>query len=162
MSIQRYIPTKAVLDKDNMLVPIWDLNVKFNESDYYGDFLTFEGDHHSKHISLVDCIFDLKTKQLSPGIEVDIYPKSTNFKKKEVALFKVSHHKLKEVKIVDIVFEEFDLIIKKGDELDQCYKSDLSFEVEPNTLYAIKYWKPFYILDNGTKIKYEHQLYHKV
>lgn len=163
MSIQRYIPTKAVLDKDNKLVPIWDSNIKFNESDYYGYFLTFEGGLRSKHLPLVDCIFDLKTKQLSTGIELESYPESTFLKKGDSAYYEKSHRQIQEVIIADIVFEKYDLTIRKGSDMEDYEKSHFKNVVfQPDLLYSIKYWKPFYILNDGTKVEWEHKLYRKV
>ena len=95
------------------------------------------------------------------GIEVDIYPDKTNFAKEEDVYVEVSHRKLKEAKIVDIEYNDFDLRIKKGKKLE-AYANEYIENLQPDSIYAIKHWKPTYILDDGTKIDYDYKLYSKV
>jgi hypothetical protein len=47
--------------------------------------------------------------------------------------------------------------IAKGSEIDW-----LKQKLEPDVLYCVKQWKPFYILNDGSKIKWEYKLYHKI
>jgi hypothetical protein len=61
-----------------------------------------------------------------------------------------------------VVYEEYEMEIKRGRKLDKWWVERFKdIEIDDNTLYAIKKWKPFYVLDNGIKIEWSHQLYHK-
>jgi hypothetical protein len=54
-----------------------------------------------------------------------------------------------------------ELKIIKGNKPDKYWiKKFPDVKFDANTLYAIKIWKPFYILEDGRKIKWEHELYH--
>lgn len=163
MEIKRYITVQAVLTKENKLIPIWDKNIQFEGTELYGNVITLKDEWGYQR--LVECIYDLKTKTLSMGVDLDDYPDETQleFHKEDVVLFEIAHRQLSEAKIVDIVYEEFDVEIKRGSKMENWDISkfkDTNFE--KNTLYAIKRWKPFYVLDNGTKIEWVHQLYKKV
>lgn len=164
MNITRYILTQGVKTENNIIVPIWDERIVFEKTEMYGNKITLKDDRYKEYSSLVDCIFDLKNKTLSIGIELNNYPteKQLEFKIGEIILFEKSTRVLAEAIITDIVYEEYDLRIIKGKKMEsyeiQKYKD---IEIDLNCLYAIKTWKPFYILDNGKKIEWNHQLYHK-
>lgn len=68
----------------------------------------------------------------------------------------VSNHKLKQSKITEIVYEEFDLYIDKGYKLKENF-TEIHFENDK--LYYVKIWKPFYKIEDGAIIKYEHQIF---
>lgn len=162
MDIKRYLTVQAVQTKNNELIPIWDDRIVFEKTEMYGNVITFK---HEDHYSVVECIFDLKTKQLEVGIELDHYPSDNDleFKKGEVVLYEKSHKKLSEAIITEIVYEKFSMTIKRGYKLDNYWISrfkDVQFD--GGTLYAMKQWEPIYVLDNGKKIEWVHQLYHKV
>jgi hypothetical protein len=99
------------------------------------------------------------------GIELNYYPTEDNleFKKGQVVLFEKSHRNLVEAKISEVVYEQYDLEIKKGSKLDKFWRIKFKDKIiDNNALYAIKQWKPFYVLDDGTKVEWTHQLYHKL
>jgi hypothetical protein len=60
-------------------------------------------------------------------------------------------------KIVDITFEQFDLQIQKGKKIDNWYLNNLpkDITIDRESLYAIKVWKPTYVLENGDKTTYD-------
>ena len=164
MDIKRYVITQAVKTRENELIPIWDNNIVFDTSEMYGNVITLKNKSSYEHFSLVECIYDLKTKQVEMGIELNYYPNENEleFKIGEVVLFEKSNRVLAEAKISEVVYEDYDLNIARGRKL--CKYTTNRFkcvEFDPNTLYAIKGWKPFYVLDNGIKIEWSHQLYHK-
>lgn len=158
--MENFIIVKAIKTIDNQLIPIWDNRLKYIKDDYFGNHIRFSDDNR-KYFDLIDCVYGLKERKISLGIEVDIYPDKTNFAKEEDVYVEVSHHKLKEAKIVDIEYNDFDLHIKKGKKLE-AYEKEYIENVQPDSIYAIKNWKPTYILDDGTKIDYDYKLYSKV
>ena len=161
--VKRYIIIKGIRLDSNEIIPIWDPRIKFDKSKDFGCSVSVDVSYKKYH-NFVDCIYDLKTKFISIGIELDYYPnkKDVQFKIGESVLHELSHRVLEDSKIKDIVFEEYDVEIKRGNKLDDWWVKrfpDVTFE--PDQIYAIKSWKPFYILESGEKIKWEHQLYHK-
>jgi hypothetical protein len=165
MEIKRNIIVQAILTKDNELIPIWDERIEFEKTDMYGNILRLKGQYGNDHHHLTECIYDLKTKQLSIGIELDYYPDNNEipYSVGETILHEAerfSHRTLSEAKISKIVFEDFEITINKGHKIDEYWKQrfpDVKFD--KNNIYAIKQWKPYYLLDNGVKIKSEYQLY---
>lgn len=164
MSIQRYVVIQAVKTKENELIPIWDERIVFSKTEMYGNVISLKDSFGHNHLDLIECIYDLKTKQIEVGVELNYYPveKELEFKKDETVFFEKSHRSLVETKISDVVYEEYEMEIKRGSKLDRWWVERFKdVEIYANTLYAIKKWKPFYVLDNGAKIEWSHQLYHK-
>lgn len=155
MEINRYVLIQAVKTDDNELIPIWDERVSFVKSKDCGNSVKLNN-HYKEYHSLTECIYDLQTKSVQRGLELDQYP-ITKFKKGESIFYEIDTHyrHLKEAVIVDIVFEEYEMYIEKGKKLQ--YIKD----AQPDSVYCIKDWKPYYLLDDGTKIKYDYKLYHK-
>lgn len=165
MTIKRRIVIQAVKTADNELIPIWDDRIVFHNTEMYGNIITLKDGGFGDHGNLVECIYDLKTKKVELGIELDYYPseKHSRFKIGQVVLFEKSHRVLCEAKISEIVYETYELDIKRGRKLDSWVSAHFKdVEIDSDMLYAVKHWKPFYILDNGIKIEWEHQLYNKV
>lgn len=163
MGQSKFIETKAIKTNENELVPLWDPRVKFVKSDHFGDHFRMEDDHRMAQV--VECLFDVKEKQLVLGVEVDIYPDVTTgpYVKGAKVLYEIrGHHTLRSSTIVDIVFEEFEMTIKKGKKLED-YEIDMlkekGIDFDPTTIYAIKRWKACYAMADGTKIRYNHQMY---
>lgn len=163
MDNPRRILVKAIKTKDNELIPIWDERIVFEKTEMFGNVITLKDDMLDKHYYMIDCIYDLKTRELKPGIELDIYPNedSLEFKKGDDVLFEESNRLLKDAKIVDIVYEEYDLTIKKGKKIEKYYSNLIDCEIDKDSLYAIKHWKPFYVLDSGEKVENTYKLYRK-
>lgn len=162
MNIERYIIVQAVKSKNNELIPVWDERVLFEKTSNCGNVITLKGDYR-EHFQLTECIFDLKTKRIETGIEISYYTPESDlaFKKDTIVLFEKSDRKLIEAKIVDILYEEYELDIKRGRKIDKWWVDKFQVEIEGDTLYAIKHWKPIYLLDTGDKVEWDHQLFHK-
>lgn len=162
--ISRYVTIQAIKTKDNELVPIWDSRVSFEEDEENGNSIHINGKY--RYQDLVKCIFDLATKKVEVGIELDYYPllKDLRFKKGEVILYEGSSYNrtLHESKITAIEFEKFNLTIKEGSRF-QNYEKEMfpDLEIKENIIYAIREWKPIYILEDGERIDFELKLYHK-
>jgi hypothetical protein len=164
MYIKRHIIVQAVKTEENELIPVWDDRIVFEKTEMYGNVISLKDVYRHGYYNLVECIYDLKTKKIEMGVELNYYPieNDLEFKKDEVVLFEKSHRILAESKIVDVVYEEYEMEIKRGRKLDKWWVERFKdIEIDGNTLYAIKKWKPFYVLDNGIKIEWSHQLYHK-
>ena len=108
MDIKRYVITQAVKTRENELIPIWDNNIVFDTSELYGNVITLKNKSSYEHFSLVECIYDLKTKQVEMGIELNYYPNENEleFKIGEVVLFEKSNRVLAEAKISEVVYED--------------------------------------------------------
>ena len=159
MDIKRYILTQGVLLRDKTIIPIWDSRLEFVKTEDYGNIINFvDGIKREKFHNVVECIFDLNTKTLSSGIELDIYPDLTSLNHKigNVILFETDR-KNTLTKIIDIVFEEYDLQIVKGKKIEKWYLNKLPKDlvIDDNSLYAVKVWKPTYVLDNGGKTTWD-------
>lgn len=165
MEIKRHIVVQAIKTRENELIPIWDERIIFEKTEMYGNAIKLKGDYNSNHYNLIECVYDLKTKKLDLGVEFDYYPteEELEFKVGEVVLFEKSLRKLVETKISEVVYEQYDLEIKKGKKFDAYWRKLIKgIEIDDNSLYALKVWKPFYILDDGTKVEWSHKLYHKI
>ena len=166
MDINRRIIVQGIKTDENVLIPLWDERLSYEKTKLFGNkiTITMSGDRREKSFNLVECVYDLKTKQIEAGIGLNYYPPNDEleFKVGEVVLVEKTHRCLIEAKIVEIVYDEYDLVIKRGKKLDKYWVNRFKhFEIDGNALYAIKQWKPFYLLDNGTKIENTYQLYHK-
>lgn len=164
MDIKKYVITQAVMTEKNELIPIWDDRLVFEKSEMYGNIIKNKNSNRETYNNVVECIYNLKTKQLEIGIELNYYPSEEDleFKKDEIILFEKSNRILEESKISQIVYEEYEIQIKRGKNIDTYWIKKFNLEkIDENALYAIKNWKPYYVLDNGIKIKWSHQLYHK-
>jgi len=163
MNVKRYIIVQAVQTDNHELIPVWDERLTYTKSEMFGEGFEIK-DEYQKTNRVVECVYDLKKRTLSMGIELDYYPeeKDVEYKKGEEVYYETSHRKLKESKIKDIVFEDFDVTIVKGKKMDGwCKKHFTDLVIDPNAIYAIKNWKPYYILENDVKIEWTHQLYKK-
>lgn len=160
--MKKYITVPAIVTRDNQIIPVWDERVTFIKDDYYGDHLTVEDSH--EHYQPTDVVYDLKTKKLSMGIEIDSYPTEDrlDFKKGQEVYHEQGHRSLVQTSVVDILFEEFEVDIKKGKKIEEYQKKDFKdIVLQTDEIYVIKRWKPTYVLANGRKTKWEHELYKK-
>lgn len=161
MNINRYVTVQAILSKDKEIIPIWDSRIVFEKSELYGNGIRIP-DSHGTYYNLIDVIYDLKTKQLSTGIILDLYPDKdkSEFKEGDAVLYEKSHRVLLPAVIKEIVFKEYSSIIKKGKKIEGYYIKQFSNQnIVADQLYEIRTWKPFYLLDNGLVIEWDHQIY---
>lgn len=160
--IKRYLIVPGV-KFDNEVIPIWDERLEYDNDDYFGKRI-YNKETQEHRSDTVEVLYDLKTRKISLGEEVDSYPpeKRLEFKKGESVFYEVKHSQLKESVVTDIVYEEYDTEILKGKKLTEYYVQDAPKDVDPEKLYVLKRWKPFYILEDGTKVTWPHKLYHKV
>ena len=159
MEIKRYIVVQGVLLKDKTIIPIWDSRLTFSKDDMTGNQIYFvDGVNREVIYNIIECVYDLKTRSISRGIDIDIYPDLTDSRHKigDIVLFEnKSTHTL--TKISDIIFEEFEFKIIKGKKMESWELRNVpkGTIIERDTLYALKFWKPTYILENGGKTIWE-------
>jgi len=153
MNKNQIIP--CIIDTNNEIIPIWDNRITYKKYKVYID--NGYGFHEFKN-----CIYNIETKQLSLGIELDYYDRSKIFKIGSPVLYEtdVLNRKIKRSVITDIIYEDFDNYIRKGCKIEQhflmCFNDVI---IEPTSFYIIKLWKPTFVLSDGTKVNYAHQLY---
>ena len=125
----------------------------------YGNVIRLKNKHD--HLQIIDALYDLKTKTLSLGIELNMYPNMDNleFKIDEHVLYEKGHRNLIEGKVVSIEYDDFDMNVCKGKKVDKRYFTDIL--IQDDLLYCIKNWKPVYVLDTGFRTEWLHELYHK-
>lgn len=162
-SVTRYVLTKGFLNSEKQIVPFWAAEVKY-ESEYGHHFaqLTEDRSLFQKQNEFVECVYDMKTRELSLGIDINVYPdlKRLEFKVGQEVLFDMSCRALSQDKIKEIIFEECQIRVCRGKKLQDNLRKDLiPTNVELDGLYVIKHWEPTYVLESGKKTKYEHQLY---
>lgn len=152
MDISKCVATKAIITKNKDLIPFWDNRLSLENNKLFGDSIVFEG---INHYNFVDCVYDIETKEIKATVELNHYEINEQFEKGMQVLYQYKSYRktlsLNEIK--DIVYEKFDLTIRKGSELDNNEKSlfkDVVFEND--VIYSIKSWKPYYLLDNGEKV----------
>ena len=159
-NIERYMMVQAVKLDDNELVPIWDKRLEYWHSEDYGTYVKFDN-KYGEISYYVDVIYDLKHKTLSSGIELNYYPDKLDFCINEEVYREADGRKMIKDKIVDIIYENFDMAIYKGSEIESYWlKYFKDVEIITNKLYCIKQWRAKYILESGFKTEYVHQLYH--
>ena len=167
--VSEYVVVKGILTNEKEIIPVWDERVTFYVKDeeeygYSEECVMFKGRLYS---NFIDCIFNLKTKKVEMGIELNYYPnKETskyNIGKEILYETGLGNHCLKKSVISNIIFEDYDVHIKKGSEVVE-YFGELFEEntLNPNLVYFIKSWKPYYLMEDGTIIKYDFQLYELV
>ena len=162
MNIDRYVMVRAIKTSDNELIPIWDGRLTYGKDSECGSYLRIK-DKYGEIFSTVECVYDLKTRTLSSGIELNHYPEKLDFEKDEEVYYEIKYRQLDISKIIEIVYNTFDINITKGNKIEDWwvgYFKDVDFVADK--LYCIKQWKPTYILESGFKTEYSHELYHKL
>jgi hypothetical protein len=156
-NISKFNIVKAIKTKHNEIIPIWDNIIEFHKTELYGNVIKIKGGNDT--YNLIEVIYNLETREISAGVELDIYPNITEFAKDEIVLSEVQHSSYRIDKIIDIIFEEFEMVIQKGKKIDNNYLKDLKdIVIEPKTIYCIKVWKPTYVLESGLKTTWSHKL----
>jgi hypothetical protein len=163
MREKRYAIVLAIKTNENELVPIWDDRVVFDEEERYGNTILLKDNRFTSY-SPIECLYDLKTKRIVPGIEVNYYPSEDGmkFNKGEIIYFETEDKSLAEAVIDEIVYELYDLEVKRGEDISFYRQGKYGIsDLDIHSIYSIKHWSPIYVLNNGKRIKWEHQLYKK-
>ena len=146
----------------NEFIPFWLLNYVNTED--YGEGFYKQGDsqYDASYSNLRDCFWDSKKGKVVVGILKDVYPEKYDFNVDEVILREVSHSSYTLDKIVEIVFEEFDTNVIKVKKMDVCEKKYFTEEelinMKTDDMYEMRMWKPFYKLESGLLIKWNHKI----
>lgn len=71
--MEQKIIMSAAITPDNELIPLWDDIILFETDECGYSEITLK-DNKQISLDIVECIYDLKDKTLSHGIELNIYP----------------------------------------------------------------------------------------
>ena len=157
---KRYVTVPALISNDKKtIIPLTDPNIIYHKG--------VEGMHYYTHNNetfreIKDVVYDTKERKLLFGVEIDIYPEIANspFKQGAKVLYEKSHRVLVEKTIKKVIYNDFDLSIRKGKKLEDYFRSLIKDTIiEDETLYAFKHWKLSYLLNDGTIVNYSHQLW---
>ena len=161
MNIPKSIIVKAIKTENNELIPIWDPRITFEDSELYGNIIWIRGSR-KMYTSLKDCVFNLETKELSFSEEVEVYPSITEHSIGDIVYYDRNSKGLEETKVINVIYENFEMEIVKGSEMDSWTLEDLKdIEIHKELTYTIKRWKPIYVLANGKQTEWSHQLHKK-
>ena len=159
-NVSRYVMVQAVKVDGNELIPIWDERLKYQYFEDYGSSLKFDN-KYGDITYFVDAVYDLEHRTLSSGVELNYYPDKLDFSINEDVYRETDGRRMIKDKVVDIIYENFDMAIYKGSEIESYWlKYFKDVEIITNKLYCIKQWRAKYILESGFKTEYTHQLYH--
>jgi len=87
------------------------------------------------------------------------------YEKGDIVYHEESYRNLKETLISDIIFEDFDFSVIGGKSLGKYEKKialDSGINILDTGIYNVKYWRPVYVLIDGTKVGSEYKLYKKL
>lgn len=163
MHVTRYIVIQAIKTPTNELIPFWSDRLKHEHLGDCGDSVLLDNYSSQNYFGFVDCIYDMKTRTISAGIELNHYPdqKHLEFKIDESVYYEVKNKEIGLSKLVSIDYINYDLTIVKGYKLEDYQKARFKdMEFDDNALYVIKDWKPTYVLESGFKTEYSFKLYH--
>lgn len=166
--ISRYITVECVLNEKKELIPFWDSSIEYEKSEDYGKRVRIAGSIFKDYSSnWVMGLFDLRDKSLSPGIELECYPNTTDYTVGQKVYVEVEGYSraLQETFITEIVYLDYEVRIQKGKKIEKWYLQNyLAFEnlvLDREALYCMKLWKPAYKLANDALVEHDYRL-HKV
>lgn len=153
-----------VVNYKGELIPLWDKRITWEEDDFYGDSLILK----YTRVVPIKALLNIVTKEISLGEIIEIKgTKSVKYKINEDVYIEVDysvnkvHSQLKKGKIKDILWKEVEHTVHKlGKDLDDYYKDSIK-NFDRNKLYAIKIYKPSYLMYSGEIINWEYKLYKK-
>lgn len=149
--IERYVPIKVAV-VDNQIIPFWELTAA--KEDCYGTDLWVQR-FNGKEIQLQDYAWDLKKQKLAETVVVELKKSSPDIEIGEMLYFESKYNHdgpklIEQVTVLDIVFEKYDSLFKKGGYFKEYYR-DMDYEFDSNVLYELRTWTPVYVLSNGQR-----------
>lgn len=160
--MDRYIPIKAINVGKGQLIPFFDDRVKFHEDDYFGGYVTIDG-NFQKYCDFVDCVYDIDERKVKEGIVKDYYPSldKLEFKVGGRYLVEEDNKTMQLATLVEVLFDEFQDNYRKGSKIEPYELKGLFAEgesVDKDAVYVLRYWETTYVFNNGFKTKYSHQI----
>lgn len=154
--IEKYIIVKAMWT-ENELIPIWDKRLVFHDYDEES-YITLQG--NQRFYDLVDCVYNLETKELSLGTDIDIYPDSIEYKIGDTVYVKKDIRHISKTTIEEINYEILHNEVILGKDIPDIYLERIVIDINLKKLYHIKQYQTIYNLSNGMKNVGEWSLYH--
>lgn len=165
----KYILVKGAINPDDPeeIIPCWDERLDYVKRAYGKDYVI-----NNQVVPLVDLVLNIQTKELTKGIEIDLYPEKEEYKVGESVLVKAkrlsfSSNSLYISTIKRVVYTDFEQTICKGKRLDEYVISVINktypdLIIDVNQVYCIKNWQTYYMLEDDTLIKYWSELFRLV
>jgi hypothetical protein len=155
----RYIPCYA-LKVNNEYTPYWKLDYSYEED--YGHGYTTEDSYRTNYSNLTECLYDLVEKKIVLGIVKDIYQKP-KYQVGQQVLVETGSSLYSIDSIKEIVYQTYESTCYLAKDLDEYqlkwyFTEDEIKEIKLNELYEFRLWEPYYLLESGKLIKYNHQL----
>lgn len=147
--------------KDGMCVPIWE--AKCVDNDDFGTEYTVNGLTYP--YSLVDVYYNINTKEITTGVELEIYQEDNKhhytYKVGEEVLVETdTHRQLTRAKISRIIWETDSDSIYLGEKMKEHY--GFYFKDYPwdfNKLYHLQLYRPKYNVEGSDKLLWDHHIY---
>lgn len=155
----RYIPCYALQVEGNY-IPYWKLDYSYEED--YGHGYKAKDNYRTTYGDLTECFYDLVEKKIVLGIVKDIYEKPKYQVGQQVLVD--SHNSTYRLDVIkEIVYEKYESSCRKAKDLDEYqlswyFTKDEIKDIKFNELYEFRRWEPYYLLESGKLIKYNHQL----
>ena len=159
---ERYVPCKVAV-VDGEIIPFW--LIKSKKEDSYG-MMMWTHRYNGEKVELIDYAWDLKLSKPVETVIVEIKNSSKDINVGGEFYYKDGYdfdgpNKLIPVKIIDIVFERYDSLYKKGQYFIENYKY-LDFKFEAELFYELREFKAKYILSNNKTTEYPSQDLYKI
>lgn len=161
---KRFIPTQCLQVSDKDFVPFWQLD--YVKDEMCGEGFKQKDSWQVSYNKLIDCYWDTKKHVIVFGKVKNFYPEKIAFQKDENVFVEDSHDVYYEAQIVEILFEEYETMVikikkKSQSEIKWYFTLEEQKELVIGDIYEIRSFKPTYVLSDGRKITYDHQLKHK-
>jgi hypothetical protein len=103
MKVNRYIQIQAVKLHDNSLIPIWDERISFHNGEDCSDYVRVSGVYQDIH-NVTSAVYDLETRTVLTGVEIDFYPDKTEFQKGGKVLYETARYRHLKEAAIDISY----------------------------------------------------------
>ena len=165
MSVSRYVPVQVAV-VEGKIYPVTEL--EFVKDSYCGDYYYKYGPGYNDKVKdLVEMVWDCKKKCYKNPFVLEYKRPDTTFGTFTIGDYILVEcdgmRKLKNLKLVDIVYKEYDSSYKKFKKLEDYLKKNLTEEdfqtLIPEDLIEVRHYKQTYVFENGYKTTYPHQFY---
>jgi|NOAtaT_7_FD_contig_121_141351_length_4524_multi_4_in_0_out_0_3 hypothetical protein len=162
----RYILVKGAVNPEHPdeIIPCWDERIDYVKRAYGKDYVI-----NNQPVYLVDLVLDVQTKKLTKGIEINLYPEEEEFKAGDSVLVKTKRslfdsNSLYMSTIKEVVYTDFEQSIVKGKKIEEYVISSIKkaypdIVIDVATVYCIRHWQTYYLLEDDTLIKYSSELF---
>lgn len=161
MSAERYIEIKVAIVGER-IIPATEL--QYVKDNHCGHYYKYGDGYNDKVTTLTDMVWDLKKKEFRKPIVIEVRQKTEDFKIGEVVYVDAGNYPkvIKRRTIVDIVYEHYISSFVKYKKLDTYDIDKIPEETRqtllPTDLIEFRNYAPTFVLNDGYKTHYTHQL----